>query len=287
MKITQPSSGKTESNDLSIHALLNNPYNGLPPLTEEEAIIEARGIGVIYGKKVTALSEIYCHFQKNKVTAILGPSGCGKSTLIKVLNRTLELTPEADVSAGTVYYHGRNIYDLKVDPQIIRKHIGIIHQRPIIFPMSILKNVLFGAKFHQELNGASPQKYAKHFLDRVGLLEEVKDRLKEPASKLSGGQQQRLCLARTLANRPDVVLMDEPCSAIDPVATQRIEELICELKKEYTIIIVTHNMHQAKRVSDHTVFMLGGRIIEAGETNRLFSAPKTDLAKKFLSGMIG
>ena len=127
----------------------------------------------------------------------------------------------------------------------------------------------------------------EHFLDCVGLLEEVKDRLKEPAGRLSGGQQQRLCLARTLANRPDVILMDEPCSAIDPVATQKIEELICELKKEYTIIIVTHNMQQAKRVSDHTVFMLGGRIVEAGETKHLFATPKTELAKKFLSGLIG
>tara|TARA_B100000315_G_scaffold231463_1_gene242784 strand:+ start:364 stop:1224 length:861 start_codon:yes stop_codon:yes gene_type:complete len=286
MKTSKPSSGK-ENNDSCLHAQLGNPYDGLLPLNEKEAIVEVRGIEVAYRSSISVLAGIYCHFQKNRVTAILGPSGCGKSTLIKTLNRTLELIPGTKVLAGTVFYHGKDIYDPQVDPQAVRKHIGIIHQRPIIFPMSILKNVIFGARFHEELRGSSPQEYAEHFLDCVGLLEEVKDRLKEPAGRLSGGQQQRLCLARTLANRPDVILMDEPCSAIDPVATQKIEELICELKKEYTIIIVTHNMQQAKRVSDHTVFMLGGRIVEAGETKHLFATPKTELAKKFLSGSIG
>ena len=169
----------------------------------------------------------------------------------------------------------------------IRKRIGIIHQQPTIFPMSIVENVLFGARFHRHINRASAREYAEQYLEVVGLLDEVKDRLREPASKLSGGQQQRLCLARTLANRPEIILMDEPCSAIDPLATQRIEELIGELRKSYTIIIVTHNLHQAKRVSQRVIFMFGGKIVESGVTERLFSEPQTQLARDFCFGLIG
>ena len=274
------------SDDLPLRAELADPYGRLPPLRSTEAVLEVRGVHAVYGDK-EVLHNIFCHFPEKRVTAIMGPSGCGKSTLVKILNRTLELTPGAKVIAGTVLYHERDIYDRQSLPMDIRKRIGIIHQRPVPFPMPILDNVLFGANFHGLLNGMSPREYAEFYLDKVGLLEEIKDRLGDPASKLSGGQQQRLCLARTLANQPEIILMDEPCSAIDPVSTQRIEALISELKKEYAIIVVTHNMNQARRISDQAVFIFGGRIIEAGDTAQLFKEPKTELAQSFVSGLIG
>jgi phosphate transport system ATP-binding protein len=272
--------------DALVSASLTNPYNGVPPLQPQDAVLEVRNLSCAYGNKA-ALHDIYCHFAEKRVTAIMGPSGCGKSTLVKILNRTLELAPEGHLTAGTVLYRGNDVYDPQVDVMAIRRQIGIIHQRPVIFPLSIVENVLFGAKFHQKIRGMSQTEYAESYLEKVGLLDEIRDRLHDSAGKLSGGQQQRLCLARTLANQPDVILMDEPCSAIDPVSTQRIEELIGELKRDYTIIIVTHNMNQARRVSDFSIFMLGGRIIEAGDTARFFNAPQTELAKSFISGVMG
>ncbi len=274
------------ADDLSTHTELTKPHGGILPLDDREGILEVRGIEAAYDGRV-ALEDIFCHFPQTTVSAIMGPSGCGKSTFIKTLNRTLELTPGAEIRAGSVYFHGRDIYANGVDTMEIRKRIGIIHQRPVIFPMSIVENVLFGAKFHKQIDGMPTREYAELYLDRVGLLDEVKDRLREPAAKLSGGQQQRLCLARTLANQPEIILMDEPCSAIDPIATQRIEELIGELKRDYTIIIVTHNLHQAKRVSEQAIFMFAGRIIESGTTERLFAEPQTELARDFCSGLIG
>jgi phosphate transport system ATP-binding protein len=258
----------------------------LPRPGELDAILETRGLSVAYGGH-EVLSGIFCHFPPTTVTAIMGPSGCGKSTLVKALNRTLELTPGARVSAGEVWFRGTSLYAPGIDPKSLRKRIGIIHQKPITFPMSIVENVLFGARFHGMLNGIKPRDYAALYLDRVGLLDEVKDRLDAPGHKLSGGQQQRLCLARTLANQPEVILMDEPCSAIDPAATQRIEELILKLKADYTIVIVTHNIGQAKRVSDQAIFMFGGQVIEAGASDRLFREPRTQLAQRFISGAIG
>ncbi len=275
--------GESESTG---HAVLRKPYDGLLPLTPQEAVLEVRGAEVAYGDNVV-LHDIYCHFPEKMVTAIMGPSGCGKSTLVKALNRTLELVPGTTLRAGSVLYRGRDIYGNGVSAMEIRKQIGIIHQRPVTFPMSVLENVLFGAKFHRRLNGMPSREFAEMYLEKVGLLAEVKDRPHEPASRLSGGQQQRLCLARMLANKPDLILMDEPCYAIDPVATQRIEQLIGELKTEFTIIVVTHNMNQARRISDQAIFILGGRIIEAGETDRLFSDPQTQLARSFISGLIG
>lgn len=252
----------------------------------KEPVLRVKGLKTAYGDN-TVLHDIHCHFDENRITAIMGSSGCGKSTLVKTLNRTLELTESARIEAGQVLFHGRNLYDGPQDLMEIRKRIGIIHQAPVPFPMSIIENVLFGASFHGLVTSRTTTEYAEEYLDQVGLLDEVKDRLKEPASRLSGGQQQRLCLARTLANRPEIILMDEPCSAIDPAATQRIEELIVKLKKSYTIIIVTHNIHQAKRISDHAIFMFAGRIIEAGKTENIFSNPQTDLARQFVSGLIG
>jgi phosphate transport system ATP-binding protein len=274
------------ADDLSTEADLGDALNRLLPSGDEGNVLEVHNLHVSYGN-LSALSAIYCHFPDKSVTAIMGPSGCGKSTLVKTLNRTLELTPEAHVSEGTVLVHGQNIYDPQVDPRIIRKRIGIIHQHPVVFPMSIMENVLFGAKFFNELTGERARDFAAEHLTKVGLLNEVSGRLDEPASKLSGGQQQRLCLARTLANQPEIILMDEPCSAIDPLATQKIEELIAALKRDYTIVIVTHNLQQARRVSEQVVLMLGGRIIEAGDTEALFETPRTKIAQEFISGAIG
>ena len=172
-------------------------------------------------------------------------------------------------------------------PAAIRKRIGLIHQRPVPFPMSILDDVLFGARYHGLLNGAQPVEYARHYLEQVGLWNEVKDRLRERAERLSGGQQQRLCLARTLANQPEVILMDEPCSSLDPAATQQIEELVLGLKPRYTIVIVTHNLAQARRVSDRAIFMLDGEIIEQGSTAEIFMNPQSQLTRDFVSGQIG
>lgn len=254
--------------------------------TNSSVLLEVVDLVAAYGSHIV-LSDIYCHFLENTITAIVGPSGCGKSTFVKTLNRTLELIPGGEVLSGEVYLGGVGIYSGKTDAMAIRKRIGIIHQNPLPFPMSTVENVLFGARFHRHLDGMSPREYAEFYLEKVGLLDEIKDRLDDSAYKLSGGQQQRLCLARTLANHPEIILMDEPCSAIDPAATRRIEELCLELQEEYTIVIVTHNMAQARRISEHTILMFGGHIIEAGTTEQIFSKPKTELARDFVGGVIG
>jgi len=275
-----------KADDMPQYADLSGPFNDLRPTEGLDSAVEVHGLKVSYSG-MPALTDIYCHFPKMSVTAIMGPSGCGKSTLVRTLNRTLELTPDARIEQGNVFIEGQRIYDKGVDPKTVRKYVGIIHQRPIVFPMSIMENVLFGALFFRELDGTSPKRYAEHYLARVGLLGEVSHRLHEPATKLSGGQQQRLCLARTLANHPSIILMDEPCSAIDPVATKTIERLIAELKRDYTIIVVTHNLQQARRISKQAILMVDGRIIEAGDTERLFARPRTKLASEFITGRIG
>ena len=251
-----------------------------------ENIIEIRDMSVAYGATMT-LHDIDCGFYHRSVTAIMGPSGCGKTTIVKSINRTLELIPGARLMAGQVLFHGVDLYAAEQDPMTVRKRIGIIHQKPTPFPMSIIDNVLFGAVFHGHATRANRVDYAEHYLDLVGLLDEVKDRFGEAATNLSGGQQQRLCLARTLANQPEVIIMDEPCSSLDHAATLRIEALIRELTKNYTIIIVTHNMSQARRVSDRSCFVFEGRIVEQGATEHMFSEPKNELTRAFVSGLIG
>jgi phosphate transport system ATP-binding protein len=259
----------------------------VPRTTERARIALAlQRVSVAYGKRVVIKSAT-CSFLEGEITAILGPSGCGKSTLLRVLNRTLELTPEAQLQSGTVAFHGSDIHDKSIQPVVIRRRIGLIHQRPVPFPMSILDDVLFGARYHGLLGGAPPEEYARRYLSQAGLWSEVKDRLRERADRLSGGQQQRLCLARTLANQPEVILMDEPCSSLDPAATKQIEELVLALKPRYTFVIVTHNLAQARRVSDHALFMLDGQIIEQGSTTQLFNNPQSQLTRDFVSGQIG
>lgn len=246
--------------------------------------LEARGITVSYSG-TARLHNVSAAFARHQVTAILGPSGCGKSTLLRTLNRTLELTPGTRVDQGSVCLDGKDIYATNISASWVRTHIGMLQQKPAPFPMSILDNVLFGARYHGLVRDALAD--ARDTLERVGLWHEVKDRLKSPALALSGGQQQRLCLARTLAVRPSIVLMDEPCSALDPRATAVIEGLVRELAHDYTIVIVTHNIAQARRVADHGIFMLDGEIVDAGPREALLVTPRHPTVRDFVTGLVG
>jgi phosphate transport system ATP-binding protein len=250
------------------------------PAASVNAAFELHGLDIAYGS-AQVLCNVACNIPEGAVTAIMGPSGCGKSTLVKTLNRTLELIAGARVAAGTVSFRGQDLYAPSIDPRAVRKAVGIIHQLPVPFPMSILENVLFGASFHGQINGEDRTEYARHYLDRVGLWDEVKDRLGDRAERLSGGQQQRLCPARTLATKPKALLLDEPCSALDPVATRHIEEHVRDLKRDFPVVIVTHNVAQARRVSDYVLFLYEGKLIEAGLSEQIFAAPKSDLARAF------
>jgi phosphate transport system ATP-binding protein len=246
--------------------------------------VSVRGLNSWFGVK-QALKNINCHFKKNDITSLIGPSGCGKTTLIRCLNRMNEMTPGAIVK-GSVYLDDVDIYSS--DPVIVKRRIGMVFQKPNPFPtMSIHDNVAAGLK----LNGIKDKKMINEIVEEslkgAALWDEVKNELGKPGLSLSGGQQQRLCIARALAMQPEVLLMDEPTSALDPIASSKIEELINELKKDLTIIIVTHNMQQAARVSDHTVFMYLGEIIEHGPTKDLFRNPRKELTEHYISGKFG
>ena len=239
-----------------------------------------------FGKK-KVLEDISLGFKENAVTAIIGPSGCGKSTLIRCLNRMHEVTTGAWVT-GRVLLDNENIYDSNEDPVIVRRKIGMVFQKPNPFPtMSVFDNVAAGLR----LNGIRDHKVVSERVEenlrKAFLLEEVGDRINESGASLSGGQQQRLCIARALAVEPEVILMDEPCSALDPVATAKIEELIIKLKENYTVIVVTHNMQQAARISDLTGFLYLGRLIEYGPTQQIFSNPHNELTERYISGKFG
>ncbi|HEY5640827.1 MAG TPA: phosphate ABC transporter ATP-binding protein PstB [Dehalococcoidia bacterium] len=255
----------------------------------EDAVFRLNDVGVWYGAK-HAISDISLDIPVNRVTALIGPSGCGKSSLLRCLNRMNDLIPSARVE-GAVEYHGANIYDRSVDPVEVRRRIGMVFQKPNPFPKSIQENVVFGAKVNG-IEGDSGE-IAERALKQAALWDEVKNDLKKSGLELSGGQQQRLCIARALAVQPDVILMDEPCSALDPIATLKIEDLIRELVREYTIIIVTHNMQQAARVSDYTAFLLAqehgvnGRLIEYGPTNEVFTQPRDQRTEDYITGRFG
>lgn len=234
-----------------------------------------------------ALKDINSSFQVNRITAIIGPSGCGKSTLLRVFNRMNDLI-EGVRTEGEVLIDGSNILHSNADLVILRKKIGMVFQRPNPFPLSIYENIVFGEKIHAErINRDKLDEVVEKCLKDVLLWEELKDRLNKPALKLSLEQRQRLCIARLIAVKPEVLLMDEPCSALDPQATARVEELMRELKNKYTIIIVTHNMQQAARVSDDTGFMLLGELIEFGKTDRIFTAPLDKRTEDYITGRYG
>ncbi|MGB4106261.1 MAG: phosphate ABC transporter ATP-binding protein PstB [Alphaproteobacteria bacterium] len=253
--------------------------------SDNEIRMEAQGLSVFYGTK-QALFDVDLPILTNKVTALIGPSGCGKSTFIRCLNRMNDVVDGCRV-AGTVTLDGYNIYDRSVDVILLRQKIGMVFQKANPFPKSIYENVAYGPRIHRLASGYDLEALVQSSLERVGLWEEVKDRLDSLGTSLSGGQQQRLCIARAIATEPEVVLMDEPCSALDPIATARVEELIRELKKKYTIVIVTHSMAQAQRLSGHTAFFHLGKIIESGETMQIFDAPIHSQTKDYVSGKFG
>ncbi|MCR8501567.1 MAG: phosphate ABC transporter ATP-binding protein PstB [Crenarchaeota archaeon] len=247
--------------------------------------IETKDLSVWYKDK-QILKEIFLSIPEKQITAIMGPSGCGKTTLLKALNRLLDIHEGYKVS-GEVLLDGNNVYDPKVNPMEIRARIGMVFQKPSPFPhLSIYDNVVVGLK----LRGVTDKKYlddvVKEVLNKVGLWDEVKDRLESSAAKLSGGQQQRLCIARALALNPEVLLLDEPTSALDPISAAKIESLLLDLKKEYTIIIVTHNIQQAARISDYAAFLYMGQLIEFGKTQEIFTNPKNELTEKYVEGRI-
>jgi len=244
--------------------------------------IESKNLNLWYGEK-QALKNINLGVLENKITALIGPSGCGKSTYIRCLNRMNDLIDKVRVE-GEVLYEGTNIYDKDVDVVEIRKRIGMVFQKPNPFPMSIFDNIAYGPRIHGAKN---IDKIVERSLKDAALWEEVSDRLDLPAMGLSGGQQQRLCIARTLAMRPDAILFDEPCSALDPISTSKIESLMDGLKEKYTQIIVTHNMQQAARISDYTAYFLLGELIEVGETKRLFEMPKEKSTEDYITGRFG
>jgi phosphate transport system ATP-binding protein len=233
-----------------------------------------------------AVRDISVRIPDRQVTAVIGPSGCGKSTFLRCLNRMHELTPGARVS-GRVVMDGVDIYDRAVDPVRLRRRVGMVFQKPNPFPtMSIRENVLAGLTLNG-IRAEDPSSLVERTLERVALWSEVKDKLHEPGTSLSGGQQQRLCIARLLAVEPSVILLDEPCSALDPIATARIEELFAELRSEYTLVLVTHNMQQAARVSDHTAFFYMGDLVEFDTTERIFTNPKESRTEDYVTGRFG
>jgi phosphate transport system ATP-binding protein len=255
-------------------------------MAEEAGKMQSIGLNAWFGAK-QALKEIDLLVKANSVTAIIGPSGCGKSTLIRCLNRMHELVPSARMS-GKVLLDGKDIYADDVDPPLIRRRVGMVFQKPNPFPtMSIYDNVASGLKLTGVKRGENLDETVRRSLEQATLWDEVKDDLKKPGTSISGGQQQRLCIARAIALQPEVILMDEPCSALDPIATAKIEELIVSLKRDYTVVIVTHNMQQAARVSDFTAFMYLGQLIEYGDTESMFENPKRELTEKYIPGKFG
>jgi phosphate transport system ATP-binding protein len=260
-----------------------------PPASSEPApklTFEAKNVSIWYGQK-RAIEDVSLNIISKAVTAIIGPSGCGKSTFLRALNRMHELTPKTRME-GTVLLHGENLYSKTVDPAIVRRRVGMVFQKSNPFPtMTIGENVIVGLR----LNGVRNQKFLNERLEKslrmAALWDEVKDDLHKPGTSLSGGQQQRLCIARALAVEPEVILMDEPCSALDPIATAKIEELINELKAQYTIVTVTHNMQQAGRISDYTAFFYLGRLIEFGPTTAIFTNPTERQTEDYITGRFG
>ncbi|MDY6827453.1 MAG: phosphate ABC transporter ATP-binding protein PstB [Bacillota bacterium] len=238
-----------------------------------------------YGRK-QALFDINVEAKEKGVTALIGPSGCGKTTFLRVLNRMNDLVPDTRLE-GRVCIQGRDIYDPSTDVVELRKQVGMVFQQPNPFPKSIYDNVAYGPRIHGEKNKTRLSETVERSLQGAALWDEVKDRLQDPALSLSGGQQQRLCIARVLAVQPKILLMDEPTSAVDPIATQRIEDLVRELCRDYTIIIVTHNMQQAARISDYTGFFFQGELIEWGETSRIFTRPRDQRTEDYITGRFG
>jgi phosphate transport system ATP-binding protein len=261
------------------------PEQFVDPVPQEQVKVDIRNLNFFYGP-AQALSDVSMGIPSNAVTAIVGPSGCGKSTLLRVLNRIYGLYP-GQRAEGEVLLDGQNILDRKVHLPWLRSRIGMVFQQSTPFPMSIFDNVAFGVRLYERLRKADLAGRVEESLRRAALWDEVKDKLDRPALSLSGGQQQRLCVARSMAVRPEVLLLDEPASALDPISTAKLEDTIVSLKREVAIVIVTHNLQQAARVSDRTAFMFLGRLIEYGTTERMFNNPRTARAADYVTGRFG
>lgn len=252
---------------------------------KDNSIISVKSLNLWYGEH-QALKDINIEIERNSITALIGPSGCGKSTFLKTLDRMNDLIPGVKIT-GEVRYNGEDIFSQSVDVSELRRQIGMVFQKPNPFPMSIYDNVAYGPRTHEIRAKAKLDEIVEQSLRGAAIWDEVKDRLKKNALGLSGGQQQRLCIARALAVEPEVLLMDEPTSALDPISTSKIEELAINLKEKYTIIIVTHNMQQAVRISDNTAFFLLGELIEYGATDEIFSQPKDKRTEDYITGRFG
>jgi phosphate transport system ATP-binding protein len=250
-----------------------------------EAILKVRDLDFYYGD-FRGLTKISIEIAKNKVTAFIGPSGCGKSTLLRTFNRMYDLYP-GQRAEGQILFHGRNILDKKQDVNLVRSKIGMVFQKPTPFPMTIYENIAFGVRLYERLSKSDMDDRVEWALKKAALWEETRHKLHQSGLSLSGGQQQRLCIARTVAVKPEIVLLDEPTSALDPISTAKIEELISELQSEYTIAIVTHNMQQAARISDFTAFMYLGELIEFGVTDQVFIKPQKKQTEDYITGRFG
>lgn len=252
---------------------------------DKENKVSVRDLNLYYGEN-HALKNVNMDIRENSITAFIGPSGCGKSTFLKTLNRMNDLVEGVRIQ-GTIKLDGQDIYDKSMDPILLRKKVGMVFQQPNPFPMSIYDNIAYGPRVHGIKNKARLDEIVEESLRGAAIFDEVKDRLKKSALGLSGGQQQRICIARALAVQPEVLLMDEPTSALDPISTAKIEDLMEELKKKYTVVVVTHNMQQAVRVSDYTAFFLVGEMVEFGETKKLFAYPQDKRTEDYITGRFG
>ena len=300
---SEPNMADTMTTDSTIDGVLTPPtqVTQAPAVTaerherEREIVFQLSGVEIFYGT-ARAVTNVDIDVARNEITAFIGPSGCGKTTVLRSLNRMHDLTPSARVN-GSITYHGEDLYGPKVDSAEVRRRIGMVFQKPNPFPKSIYDNVTYGPKLFGVRKRAQLDEVVEESLHKAALWDEVKDRLKESAMGLSGGQQQRLCIARAIATRPEVVLMDEPCSALDPIATSRIEDLMQEIKSEFTIVIVTHNMQQAARVSDSTAFFSTevnpesdrrtGVLVEFDRTDTIFSNPSDERTENYITGRFG
>ena len=254
-------------------------------MAHETPKLSIQNLNFFYGQ-FKALKDVSLVISEKKVTAFIGPSGCGKSTLLRTLNRMFELYPE-QCAEGEIIFGGENILQSKLDIAILRAKIGMVFQKPTPFPMSIYENIAFGVRLFEKMSKGEMDERVEWALQKSALWGEVKDKLHQSGNSLSGGQQQRLCIARAIAVKPEVLLLDEPCSALDPISTAKVEELIVELKEDYTVVIVTHNMQQAARVSDYTAYMYLGEMVEFGETRQMFMKPARQETEDYITGRFG
>jgi phosphate transport system ATP-binding protein len=271
-------------NDLSTGVRRPEPA---PPGTDAagESALQVRNLDFYYGK-FQGLKKVSLDISRHKVTAFIGPSGCGKSTLLRTFNRMFDLYP-GQRAEGEILFNGKNVLDRDQDVNLLRARIGMVFQKPTPFPMTIYENIAFGIRLYEKVGQRDMDDRVEWALRKAALWEEVKDKLQQSGLSLSGGQQQRLCIARMVAVKPDVLLLDEPTSALDPISTARVEELVSELKDDYTIVIVTHNMQQAARISDYTAYMYLGELIEFGETNQIFIKPRMKATEDYITGRFG